>query len=354
MPELFSQNAGSGAVAASVQEAKPSATAGENDPKELFARAVRLVSSVRKEAERAIVNQKNVVDGILMALACDGHVLVEGMPGEGKVFIAKTLSRISGCGFKRIQFTPDLLPTDLIGITTYQKEKGFYFVPGPIFANVVLANGINRAPQKVQSALLEAMQERQVTVGLETHMLPSPFFVVATQNPVESLGSYPLPEAQLDRFIFKIIAEYNDEENERKILDMFESDSVVPLEEIRPVLNAQKILELQTAVKGITINEATEKYIVSLIDATRNPGRYGLKSASFIQWGASPRASIALYIGAKADALFHGKNYATPQNVKNVAQHALRHRILLNYEGQAAKATPEGVIEELIARIPIP
>ncbi len=312
------------------------------------------ISKVKSEVEKTLVDYDDVFDRLLIGLLCDGNVLVEGLPGTAKTLMVRTLAVVSGCDFKRIQFTPDLLPTDIVGITAYSKEQGFYVVKGPVFANFVLANGINRSPPKVQSALLEAMQERQVTIGKQTFPLPRPFFVIATQNPMESQGTYTLPEAQVDRFLFKVKSDYLPKKSEKLVLDRnvtlrdFESFGV------KPALSPGLIIELQSMVKKVHLGENTERYIVSLVDATRNPKRYGVERGKYIEWGASPRASIALYIAAKARALMAGKAFATPQHVKDVAHDVLRHRLILNYEGQAQGMTSDSLIGDLLEKVPIP
>ncbi|MEK6963053.1 MAG: MoxR family ATPase [Nanoarchaeota archaeon] len=308
---------------------------------------------IRKEVGKTVVGQKEAINSLLEALMGGGHVLVEGVPGIGKTLLVKTLTQVTGCVFSRIQFTPDLLPTDIVGITTYEEGRGFFTIKGPIFANFVLADEINRAPPKVQSALLESMQERQATIGKETFFLPNPFFVMATQNPIETLGTYKLPEAQVDRFIFKILMSYPDMIEEQAILQnnitlkRFEDFNV------KAILSAREIIDLQEFVKKVYLDEKVEKYIVRLVDATRHWDRYDIKLGKFIQFGGSPRTTISLFIAAKGHALLAGRNYVSPQDVKDVAMKVMRHRVLLNFEGEAEEVNPDEIINEVLAKVPI-
>ncbi|MEK6924092.1 MAG: MoxR family ATPase [Candidatus Micrarchaeota archaeon] len=305
---------------------------------------------VKEEAGHVLVNHADVVEKIFLGLLCDGNVLIEGLPGTGKTLLVKTLAGISGCQFSRIQFTPDLLPSDIVGITSFSKQKGFFIVKGPVFANFLLASGINRAPPKVQSALLEAMQERQVTIGKETYPLPRPFFVMATQNPLESLGTYPLPDAQIDRFIFKLQMGHCEKQDERRILDQCPTGDCGT---VRRLLSPEAILELQEATKRVYINDKVKRYVVSIVDATRNPKHYGIRHANVVEWGSSPRASISLFIAAKARALVEGKTFATPLHVKRIAHDVLRHRITFNYEGQAQNISQNEFITDLLDKVPV-
>ncbi|MFP4567999.1 MAG: AAA family ATPase [Candidatus Woesearchaeota archaeon] len=308
---------------------------------------------IRKEVSKIFVGQQNVVNGLIEALMCDGHVLLEGIPGVGKTLVIRTLAKITGCSFSRIQFTPDLLPTDILGITTYEEGKGFYTVKGPVFANFVLGDEINRSPPKVQSALLEAMQEKQVTIGKETFVLPYPFFVMATQNPLEQLGTYKLPEAQLDRFFFKLVMDYPTNEDELKILTTNITTSKFEDYDLDPILDSEQIIEIQKLVKYIKIDQKMAEYVIRLIDSTRHPEKYDLKIAKNIGTGASPRASIALFLAAKARALMNNKTQVTPEEIRGVAKNVLRHRIIINFEGQAEGITPEAVIDEIISKVRI-
>ncbi len=313
----------------------------------------RKYSLIKSEIARIVVGQQEIVDSLIEALLCNGHVLLEGIPGLGKTLLVRTISTITGCSFSRIQFTPDLLPTDIIGITTYEEGKGFYTVKGPIFANFVLADEINRAPPKVQSALLEGMQERQVTIGKETFNLPAPFFVMATENPVEQLGTYKLPEAQLDRFLYKVMMDYPAFDEEVKILKQNITTNDFKDFKIKPVVNLSEIMRLQFLVKHIRLDNKVERYIIRIVDATRHPDKYNIKFAKFIQYGASPRSSIALYIASKAHALLRGSVFVTPKDVKDVALNILRHRIILNFEGQAEDVSTDDIVKEILKKVPI-
>ncbi len=310
-------------------------------------------SLIKAEIAKMVVGQSEIVGNLIEALLCNGHVLLEGIPGLGKTLLVRTISTITGCSFSRIQFTPDLLPTDIIGITTYEEGKGFYTVKGPIFSNFVLADEINRAPPKVQSALLEGMQERQVTIGKETFVLPSPFFVMATENPVEQLGTYKLPEAQLDRFLYKLMMTYPTVDEEVIILKQNMTIHSFKDFNIQPILNAEQILRAQNLVKHIRLDNKIEKYIIRIVDATRHPGKYGIKYAKYVQYGASPRSSIALFIASKAHAMLRGNIVVTPKDVKDVALNILRHRIILNFEGQAEDINIDDVVSEILRKVPI-
>ncbi len=308
---------------------------------------------VKKEISKAVVGQTKIVDDFLKALIANGNVLIEGVPGLAKTLLIRTLSEVMGCKFSRIQFTPDLLPSDILGITTYEKERGFYVLKGPIFANFILADEINRAPPKVQSALLEVMQERQVTIGRESFEVEMPFFVLATQNPLENLGTYPLPEAQMDRFLFKLFIDYPTPKEEKLILKKNISTRKFESINLNKVFSKEKIIQLQKDVEKVYVDEKIEEYIVRIIDASRHPEKYHLRLGKYIEWGSSPRGSIGLYNAAKADALLNGKTYVTPQNVKNVVHNVLRHRITINYEGQAENITSDKIIDEIITKVPV-
>lgn len=314
----------------------------------------KLFQNARDEIAKVVVGQREVVDYLLEALIANGHVLLEGVPGIGKTLLVRTISKVIGCSYSRIQFTPDLLPTDIVGVTTYEEGKGFFTVKGPVFANFVLGDEINRSPPKVQSALLEAMQERQVTIGKETFNLPSPFFVMATQNPVENLGTYKLPEAQLDRFIFKLLMGYPAIEEEEIILNQNMSLKNFNDFEVNAILQEQDLIEVQKLVHKIYIDDKIKKYIVRLVDATRNPKKYHLESCQkYVNFGSSPRGSISLFIAAKARALTKGRTYVTHKDVKELAVPILRHRILLNFEGQAEGISTDNLVKEIVNKLPL-
>jgi len=312
------------------------------------------LESIRKELSRIIVGQERIITGLLRALLANGHVLVEGVPGTAKTLVIRALAAVTGCKFSRIQFTVDLLPTDITGITIYEERKGFSIVKGPIFAEFVLADEINRAPAKTQSALLEAMQEKQVTIGKETFRLQDPFFVMATQNPIESTGTYQLPEAQMDRFLFKILIDYPSLGEEKTVIDTNINIHKFEEYQLKNIVGPNDIVKMQQVVKDIYLGEDIKKYIVSIVDASRHPQKYNVALGKYIEWGASPRASINLSIAAKAEALLHGSDYVDPQFVKNVALDILRHRILLNYEGIAEGIRTDDVVKEILVRVPIP
>ncbi|USN45860.1 MAG: MoxR family ATPase [Candidatus Woesearchaeota archaeon] len=310
-------------------------------------------SIVKKEMGKIVIGQKDIIDFLLQALLCDGHVLLEGIPGVGKTLIIRTLSTITGSSFSRIQFTPDLLPSDIVGITTYEEGKGFYTVKGPIFANFVLGDEINRSPPKVQSALLEGMQERQVTIGKETFQLPKPFFVMATQNPVEQLGTYKLPEAQLDRFLFKLQMSYPTATEEVEILETNMTTKSFDSFNLQPVFSAEEIVEAQRIVNNIVLSKKMQQYIIRIVTATRHAKEYGIDFGKYINYGASPRSSIALFISAKAHALMSGNTVVSPVDIKAVAKPVLRHRIILNFEGQAENISSDEIIDEILKKVPV-
>lgn len=314
----------------------------------------KLFLKIKNECKKTIVGQDRVIEGLIRSLICDGHVLVEGVPGVAKTLIIRTLSRVIGCSYSRIQFTADLLPTDITGLTTYDKTKGFTVMKGPIFANFIIADEINRSPPKVQSALLQAMQEKQVTIGKTTYDLPLPFFVMATQNPIESAGVYNLPEAQIDRFLFKINIYYPSRDEEAEILKR--NITLYSFEDfgLKNIINPKIIKEIQEFVKDIYLSKSIEKYITRIVDATRNPDKYKVKLGKYIEWGSSPRASIGMFIAAKAEALIRGQSYVTPHHVKMIAHDVLRHRILLNYEGQAENINRDDIVSEVLNKVPMP
>ncbi len=314
----------------------------------------KLINEAKKEISKAVVGQEKIIEGFIRALISNGNVLVEGAPGLAKTLIVRTVANVMGCDFNRVQFTPDLLPTDIIGIMAYEKERGFYVLKGPIFSNFILADEINRAPPKVQSALLECMQEKQATIGHETFPMPVPFFVLATQNPIEQLGVYPLPEAQIDRFMFKLNIEYPSLKEEQEVLTKNITTNKFEDYSLRQIMSPSLLVDMQDDVKKIYLDKKIEHYIVEIVDATRNPDNYRIKLGKYIEWGASPRASIGLFIASKAEALIRGSTFVTPQYVKEVAYDVLRHRIILNYEAQAENIKPEDVIKEILAKVPVP
>ena len=305
------------------------------------------------EMGKVIVGQKQLVENLMIALLANGHILLEGMPGLAKTLAISTLSKAVNAKFNRIQFTPDLLPADVTGTLIYsQKNESFEIHKGPVFANFVLADEINRAPAKVQSALLEAMQERQVTLGDKTYDLPQPFLVMATQNPVEQEGTYPLPEAQLDRFMLKVLVDYPKKEEERLIIRMNNSGE---FPQPNPVVNPDDIVRAREIVREVYMDEKIERYIVDLVYATRTPAEYGLKGLeNMISYGASPRASISLCAAAKAYAFIKRRGYVIPEDVRAVCPQVLRHRIGLSYEAEAENLTADQIIEQVINAVIVP
>jgi MoxR-like ATPase len=320
---------------------------------ELVQQQSAFVEKLSAEVGKVIVGQKAMIERILIGLLTGGHVLLEGVPGLAKTLTVKTLADALSMRFQRIQFTPDLLPADIVGTVIYNQARSeFVSKKGPIFANLVLADEINRAPAKVQSALLEAMQERQVTVGETTHALPDPFFVMATQNPIEQEGTYALPEAQLDRFMLMIKVGYPSKEDERLIMDRMTSAVVARAE---PVATPQHIAEARSVLSQIYIDEKIRDYIVNIVHATREPKSYGLgELAVFIQYGASPRASIYLNLAARAHAFLRRRGYVTPEDIKAVGVDVLRHRVILTYEAEAEEMTSEQVVRKLFEHIEVP
>lgn len=311
------------------------------------------VDSLRSEMAKVIIGQKYLIDRLLVGLLANGHLLLEGVPGLAKTLSVHTLSKVIKADFKRIQFTPDLLPTDIVGTLIFNPQKGeFYTKQGPIFSNIVLADEINRAPAKVQSALLECMQERQVTIGETTYQLPTPFLVLATENPVDQEGTYRLPEAQMDRFMLKMKIGYPDKDEERKILESMSQTSV--RHQVNSLVSTSEILEARNALDQIYIDDSVKDYIISLIFATREPKTYKLDLESLISFGASPRATIALSLASKASAFLQGRGYVTPQDVKTMALDVLRHRIILSYEGEAEGLTTDNLINTVLNTIPVP
>lgn len=320
---------------------------------ELIAANGSFISLVNKGMNQRIVGQKHLVDSLLVALLCNGHVLLEGVPGLAKTLAIKTLATIINAKYSRIQFTPDLLPADVIGTMIYSvRNEKFEIKKGPVFANFVLADEINRAPAKVQSALLEAMQERQVTIGDDTFALPHPFLVMATQNPIEQEGTYPLPEAQMDRFLIKVVIGYPNKEEEKHII---RQNIMGDLEPVQPLLRTDEILEAQKIVRKIYIDSKIEDYIVDIVFATRDPEQYSLRDLkSLLEFGASPRASISLAQSARAYAFLRGRGYVIPEDVRAVCHDVLRHRLGLSYEAEANNITADDVVTQIIDAVKVP
>ena len=313
----------------------------------------QFVTNLVMGMNKVIVGQKHLVDCLLIGLLSDGHILLEGVPGLAKTLAIKTLSQLISSDYSRIQFTPDLLPADVVGTQIYsQKDEAFHVKRGPVFANFVLADEINRAPAKVQSALLEAMQEHQVTIGDETFKLPSPFLVMATQNPIEQEGTYQLPEAQVDRFMLKVIINYPKKEEEKLIIRQNIS-GVKP--DIKPILTKEEILEARKVVREVYLDEKIERYIVDIVFATRFPQEHGLANLSnMISFGASPRASISLALAARAYAFIKRRGYVIPEDIRAVCHDVMRHRIGLSYEAEANNLTSEEVISEILNKVEVP
>jgi MoxR-like ATPase len=311
-------------------------------------RCSEIVSKIRKEVSKALVGQKELVDKLIIALISDGHVLLEGVPGIAKTLAVRSIARATGCEEGRIQFTVDLLPTDIIGITTYYPNKGFVTEKGPIFVNFLIADEINRSPPKTQSAMIEAMQEKQVTLGKKDHKLPSPFFVMATQNPLEQSGVYPLPEAQVDRFLFKLIVTYPSREEEKIVME--QNITLKKFEDlnVKGVTSAKEILKMQSLVKEVYLNDKIKNYILDIIELTRTKD---FKFGEFLEWGASPRATIASFVASKARALVNGRNFVTPKDVRDTIHDVLRHRIILSYKAEIQKITPDNVIDEILKKV---
>jgi len=313
-----------------------------------------VIDAIRMEASKVLVGQTELFDRLLVGILANGHILIEGVPGLAKTTAVKTLAQIIHAKFQRLQFTPDMLPADLTGTLIYDQRSGnFNIKKGPVFANIILADEINRAPAKVQSALLEAMQERQVTIGEETLKLPEPFLVLATQNPIEQEGTYPLPEAQVDRFMLKVNITYPSKADELKILRRMALTKTQF--DVKAVLKPEDILRLRGLVDEVYMDEKIEHYIVDLVEATRNPEQYKLKSLkALIQYGASPRATINLTLAAKAHAFIHGRGFVTPQDIKSIGMDVLRHRIIPSYEAEAEEKTPEDLIRTIFETVEVP
>jgi len=320
-----------------------------NERAEKYSEKIRKVHS---EISKIIVGQEDIVEKLLIALISDGHVLIEGVPGLAKTLMIKTLSECLDCGFVRLQFTPDLLPADITGTKIYDhKNISFKTVKGPIFTNFILADEINRAPPKVQSALLEAMQEKQVSIQGDTLKLDKPFMVLATQNPIESEGTYKLPEAQVDRFMFKMLMDYPTRDDEIEIMERFTEGKE---HSVSKLLSSEQILEIQKFNQEIYADRKIKEYVAEIVDATRHPERYDLDIDGYIEYGASPRASLWLILAAKAHAMINGRGYVKPEDIKAIAHDVLRHRVLLTYEAEAEQKTSDEMITRILEKIKVP
>ncbi|MGB0416975.1 MAG: AAA family ATPase [Coraliomargarita sp.] len=310
------------------------------------------LQAVRERVGQVVVGQENLVERLLLALLCNGHVLLEGVPGVAKTLTVNSLAKAIHAEFSRIQFTPDLLPGDLTGTLVYDpRDHTFTPEKGPIFANLLLADEVNRAPAKVQSALLEAMQEKQVTLGKETFELPKPFLVLATQNPIEQEGTYMLPEAQVDRFMFKLKVGYPSMDEE--LIVMQRMARAEPMLGVEAVLTIDELMQMRAELEKVFIDEKVEKYILRLVDATRNPENYGLDVSRYLRFGASPRASIYLSLAARGHALMQGRDYTTPQDVKDVAHDILRHRMAISYRAEAESITSDDLLDQMLKQVPV-
>ncbi|HHT9144951.1 MAG: MoxR family ATPase [Candidatus Brocadiaceae bacterium] len=328
----------------------------ESDVKKITERVKQesdFVNTLMYEVGKVIVGQKYLIERLLIGILSNGHVLLEGVPGLAKTMSVVTLAKALQAGFQRIQFTPDLLPADLIGTLIYNPKSGDFTVrKGPIFTNIVLADEINRAPAKVQSALLEAMQERQVTIGDQTFKLDDPFLVLATQNPIEHEGTYPLPEAQVDRFMFKLNITYPDKKEEREIMERM---AITKKDfNVNPVISPKDILRLRALVDEIYIDDKIKDYIIDIVFASRDPKAYNLELEEFIEYGASPRATIYLALASKAHAFIKGRGFVTPQDVKSIGMDVLRHRIIVTYEAEAEEINSEGIIQKIFDNVEVP
>ena len=313
----------------------------------------RAINRVKNEIKKVMVGQDELIDALIIGLISDGHILVEGVPGLAKTTAINSLAKALGLKFKRIQFTPDLLPSDIVGTEIFnQKDGDFKIKKGPAFTNLLLADEINRAPAKVQSALLEVMQEKQITIGENTFQLDSPFLTLATQNPIEQEGAYRLPEAQLDRFMMKILVGYNSFDEEFEIVNRVANDN---FKDINRVLDTKELSEIKKKVQNVHIDDAVTKYIIKIVFATRDPKRYRVKDVEeYIEYGASPRASINLYKASKAVAFMEGKDFVTPLHIADVVKGVLRHRVILNYKAEAKKITSDSIIDKIITTIKLP
>ena len=330
-----------------------STLAGFRQINEMVEREARFVQVLNAEIRKAIIGQDRLVERALVALLADGHILLEGVPGLAKTLLVKTIGQAIQAGFSRIQFTPDLLPADLIGTRIYNPRTGDFSVQkGPVFSNLILADEVNRAPAKVQSALLEAMQEKQVTIGDETFPLEAPFLVLATQNPIEQEGTYPLPEAQVDRFMLKVVVDYPERSEEREIIDRMTSGSPP---DVQPVVDSEYVLSAREIVRQVYVDEKIKDYVLDLVIATRNPSTAGLDDlANLISYGASPRAGIFLISAARAYAFIKGRGYVVPDDVKQLAPDILRHRIITTFEAEAQDVTSEQIAQRILENVEVP
>lgn len=321
---------------------------------ELIARHSQLYNDLRDEVGRVLVGQDEMLSRLLVSLLTGGHILLEGLPGLAKTLTVHSLAKSINTGFSRIQFTPDMLPADVIGTQVFNPKEATYSVKkGPVFSNLILADEINRAPAKVQAALLEAMQERQTTIGGETFRLEEPFLVLATQNPIEQEGTYPLPEAQVDRFMLKVLVKYPTKDEERKIVDRMASGKTIP--EVKVVASPEQVMEARDAVEKIWVDDKVRDYLIEVVRASRNPAEGGINELDgMIETGASPRASIFLMKAAKAHAFLEGRGYVTPHDVKTIAPDVLRHRIILTYEAEAEGQSPDQIVRRILDNVPVP
>lgn len=311
------------------------------------------ITKIKEEVAKVVIGQEKMIDGLLVGLLCEGHILIEGIPGLAKTTTVNALSKALGLGFKRVQFTPDLLPSDILGAEIYDpQQNGFKIKKGPVFTNLLLADEINRAPAKVQSALLEVMQEKQVTIGDESFKLSPPFFVMATQNPVEQEGVYQLPEAQLDRFMMKLVVGYNTKEEELEIARRISNKTNA---DINAVVSLDELEELKKEVASVHMDEEVERYMIELVSATRDPSAYGLSEiADYLQFGASPRVSIDMFKAVKAMAFLRGKDYVSPVDIAYIIKEIMRHRIILSYEAEAEGVTADQIIDKIVQAVAIP
>ncbi len=311
-----------------------------------------LINSIRNEVAKELVGQTKLVDSLMTGLLTEGHILIEGVPGLAKTSAVKAFASAVKADFKRIQFTPDLLPADIIGTEIYRPKSGDFITrKGPLFNSIILADEINRAPSKVQAALLEAMQEQQVTIGDETYNLPSPFLVLATQNPIEQEGTYQLPEAQVDRFMLKVLVDYPERSQELEIL---KNSAFEKKESVMPVLNAENLNEMKEVIDKIYVDDKLKEYIVDIVTSTREPGKFGMDISEYIEFGASPRATIFLAKVARVKAFLSGRAYVTPQDIKIIAPDVLRHRIILSFEAEAEDITPDEIIKTVFDSVEVP